>query len=30
MVPMKAPGTLHFIAKGTLAAASLQLIGPSS
>ena len=28
-VPTKAPSTLYFIAKGTLAAASLQLIGPS-
>ena len=29
IMPMKAPGTLYFIAKGTLAAASLQRIGPS-
>jgi hypothetical protein len=29
MVPMKAPGTLHYIAKGALVAASLQGIGPS-
>jgi len=27
--PMKAPGTLYCIAKGALAAASLQLVGPS-
>jgi len=29
IVPMKAPGTIYFIAKGPLVAASLQLIGPS-